>query len=269
MHSDDVPVPPIIYRYYVPAMHFLFVLCLIGVCSSIHSLMVRWSDFRKKEFSPAHAAFCYTPLCHANAIQAYRGALDSYSTIPEGSAMKIAIYSYWLFVLIAGSCLILVFTLKYFYHLPGWVLVDISDEEEPPSPTETMIRDFITTGERFRQDYINPAVLQANETGALVMISQQDGRLAYRRTRRVTALGFEPIMNMIELETETQILLDAVERNSPRTRSRTLSVPAADFHYGSRGSRFRTQVDEVDHGPSGPNEQPSNDHKRSKTLSWV
>lgn len=45
-------------KVYLPCMHVLFALCLIGMVASVSSLIVRWEEFRKIPFSPAHAAFC-------------------------------------------------------------------------------------------------------------------------------------------------------------------------------------------------------------------
>ena len=54
---------------YLPCMHVMCVLSLLGMAASIHSLYDRWADFKQKEFSPAHAAFCFPTLSHANSIQ--------------------------------------------------------------------------------------------------------------------------------------------------------------------------------------------------------
>jgi len=71
--------------------------------------------------------------------------------------------------------------------------------------------------------------------GTLVLTRDAQGRQKYVRTRRVTALGFEPIMDVIKMEHEREILLDWVARNKPRRRNRTLSVPGIDFNYGASG----------------------------------
>ena len=60
---------------YLPCMHVMCAFSLIGMAASIHSLWDRWADFKRKEFSPAHVAFCFPTLSHANSIQAYRGAV--------------------------------------------------------------------------------------------------------------------------------------------------------------------------------------------------
>ena len=219
---------------YLPCMHFLFFLAVVGFLSSCQSLYVRWETFSKKEFSPAHAAFCFPILAHANAIQAYRGALDSFSDIKPGSPIKIVIYIYWIFMLIGGSVSTITITTKFFYWLPSWTLMDVAEEEEPPAPNETLMvtADGIFAGETLVQDFISPAVLQANETGVLVALPREHGHTIYRRTRKVTALGFEPIMNMIELVEEREALLERVAKNPPRRRKQTLSVPGVDFNYG-------------------------------------
>lgn len=220
---------------YLPCMHFLFVLAVIGVASSVQSMVVRWNEFKKKPFSPAHAAFCFPTLAHANAIQAYRGAVNSFSGMPPGSPFKLALYTYWVIVLVAGTIGTAYLTAKFFYMLPAWTQIDVADEEEPPAPYETTLtlQDVITTGETLRQPFVSPAVLQANETGALVMLPRgADGRNRYVRTRRLPSLGFEPTMKWSEMNHEREVLLDWVGRNPPRRRKRTLSVPGVDFNYG-------------------------------------
>mmetsp|Transcript_9016 Transcript_9016/g.13966 ORF Transcript_9016/g.13966 Transcript_9016/m.13966 type:complete len:296 (-) Transcript_9016:88-975(-) len=221
---------------YLPCMHVMFALSCIGFMSSVHSLWTRWEHFSKKEFSPAHAAFCFPTLAHANAVQAYRGAINAFSDIPSGSLVKIIIYSYWLIILVGGSLVTFIITTNFFYKLPSWTQVDVADEEEPPAPYETAIKDVIATGETMRQPFVSPAVLQANETGALVLVPRAgpDGRGRYVRTRRITALGFEPTMNWYEMNVERDVLLDWVAQNPPRQRTRTLSVPGVDFTYGLR-----------------------------------
>jgi len=220
---------------YLPCMHFLFGLAVIGVTSSVQSLYVRWDDFKKKEFSPAHTAFCFPTLAHANAIQAYRAAVNSFSDTPSGTPFKITIYIYWVIVLVVGTIVTLYVTYKFFSMLPNWTQIDVSDEVEPPAPYETRLtlENVITTGETLRQPFVSPAVLQANETGALVMLPRDNERgHRYVRTRRLTALGFEPIMEWSELNIEREVLLDWVGKNPPRRRKRTLSVPGIDFNYG-------------------------------------
>ena len=76
-------------KIYMPVMHFFFLLCMIGMLSAVHSLIVRWKDFRRKEFSPAHASLCAPLLSHVNALQAYRSVVDKFSFIPVGSPFKV------------------------------------------------------------------------------------------------------------------------------------------------------------------------------------
>lgn len=223
---------------YLPCMHFFFGLCIVGMLASVHSLLVRWTEFRKIPFSPAHAAFCVPTLSHANAIQAYRAAVNSFSKVPVGSPFRSFLYVYWVFVLIAGTFLTLWIATKFMWSLPGWTHIDTAGEMEPPAPYETAMTssNLITTGESLVQPFISPAILQANETGALVVSRDQYGAQVYRRTRMVTALGFEPIMNQLQMDVERELLLDWVGKNPPRRRHRTLSVPGIDFTYGATGA---------------------------------
>ena len=239
-HPDVTNYQKIHRMIYLPCMHFMFFLALLGAASSVQSFVVRWNNFKTKEFSPAHAAFCFPTLAHANAVQAYRGAIDAFSTIKPRTWGKDLIYCYWLIVLVTGTIVTLIITAKFFYHLPGWVQVDVADEEEPPAPNETMVSYVLGAGETLRQPYVNPVILQANETGVLVRRKEGagDGRGMFVRTRRVTALGFEPTMNWSEMNEERKNLLDWVAKNPPRRRRHTLSVPGMDFNNYNLGEDF-------------------------------
>lgn len=235
-HPDVTHYQRVHRMVYLPCMHVLFALAIVGMISSIQSLVVRWKSFRTKAFSPAHAAFCFPTLAHANAIQAYRAAVNTFSDMPPKTPFKIALYTYWVAVLVSGTLVTVYVTAKFFYHLPEWTQIDVAGEEEPPAPNETALtlQHVVTTGETISQPFVSPAVLQANETGALVALPTRgaDGRRRYRRTRRMTALGFEPIMNIIEMDHELEVLLDYVAKHPPRRRTQTLSVPGIDFTYG-------------------------------------
>ena len=74
---------------YLPCMHIMSGLSIIGFLASCHSLWVRWGDFTKKEFSPAHAAFCFPTLSYANAIQSYRGAILTFGDVHALSLIHI------------------------------------------------------------------------------------------------------------------------------------------------------------------------------------
>ena len=234
-HPDVTKFERVHRMIYLPCMHFLFALAVLGAISSVQSLIARWDDFRKKEFSPAHAAFCFPTLAHANAIQAYRAAVNSFSDMPPRTTFKIALYTYWVFVLVSGTIATVYVTARFFYMLPTWTYIDVIGEEEPPAPFETSLtqQHVITTAETLRQPFVSPAVLQANETGQLVMLPRgSDGRNRYIRTRRLPALGFEPTMDWTELNRERDVLLDWVGKHPPRRRTQTLSVPGIDFNYG-------------------------------------
>ena len=237
-HPDVTRFQRVHRMLYLPCMHVMCALSILGFLASIHSLLVRWSDFRKKEFSPAHAAFCFPTLSHANAIQAYRGAIESFSDISHRNWKMTLLYCYWISVLVAGTIATVWITGRFLYCLPKWTIIDfidLEDEEEPPAPNETLMsmQDMVTIGETLRQPFVSPAILQANETGALVLTQDHEGRQKYVRTRRLPALGFELTMNWSEMEHERAVLLDWVGKHPPRRRHRTLSVPGIDFSYGA------------------------------------
>lgn len=107
---------------------------------------------------------------------------------------------------------------------------------EPPEPYQTAmsLASMVSSGDALVQPFVSPAILQANEAGALVFTRDSHGAVKYARTRKVTALGFEPIMDSIEVDLEREFLLDWVTRNAPRRRNRTLSVPPGlDFAHGA------------------------------------
>jgi hypothetical protein len=245
-------------QYYLPFQHFMMILSLVGLASAVHGLVSRWDAFRKKPFSPAHVAFCFPTLSHTNAVQAYRGAVNALSRSPPDSPFKVGLYWYWVAFLLGGTVLNLVFTYMYVRRLPQWTKLDRAGEDEPPAPEDTFVHEMLDgrgAHELFDQPFMSPAVLQANEAGALIRVRRgtEDFRIhgPYVRTRKVTALGFDPTMDDDELRRERAELLDWVAKNAPRTRNRTMSNPlilrarggpdndggALDIIYGTFGSR--------------------------------
>jgi hypothetical protein len=258
--------------YYLPFQHFMMFLSLVGLASAVHALVTRWETFRKKPFSPAHVAFCFPTLSHTNAIQCYRGAIDSFSSFPPGSPFKVALYVYWCAFLVGGTILNLVFTYMYFRRLPQWTKLDTAGEDEPPHPDDTFVHEMLDgTGvhEIVFQRFTSPAVLQANEAGALVRVRRgtEDYRIhgPYVRTRKVTALGFDPTMDDEELRRERAELLDWVAKNAPRTRNRTMSNPLILQNLGQDG-----QAADIDlaYGTFAANRR-SGRHKRSVTSQGI
>lgn len=126
---------------------------------------------------------------------------------------------------------------------------------------------MVASGDAVFQSFVSPAILQANETGTLVLTRDAQGRRSYRRTRQTTALGFEPIMNVIEMEHERSLLLEWVSTNAPRRRHRTLSVPGIDFSYGSGFGTGNSGVYDVEPGHLMHNVRRGVGRSRSNTLS--
>eukprot|EP01082_Thalassiosira_pseudonana_P002953 g3230.t1.1.5e174189 g3230 g3230.t1 contig12:1666290-1669497(-) len=77
-------------HFYMPVMHFFFVCCVVSMVSALYCLKTRWKPFREKEFSPAHISFCAPLASHSNAMQAYRSALNKYSSLPPKSVFKVS-----------------------------------------------------------------------------------------------------------------------------------------------------------------------------------
>lgn len=250
---------------YLPVQHFMMILSLVGMVSVLHSLWARWPKFRLKEFSPAHVAFVFPLLSHTNAVQAYRSGVDSFSDIPDDSSFKIALYIYWCLLLVVGTIVNLVFTVKYVRRLPQWTKVDIAHEEEPVSASETMVHEMLLESgvhETMSKQLVSPALLQANETGGLVRVRRgsEDWRIhgPFVRTRNVRALGFDLIMSESELRQERDELLDWVAKNAPRKRSRTLSIPMMMKLKGKDGKdMYGTFMDDT---------ASTLGHKRANTL---
>jgi hypothetical protein len=211
-------------------------------------------------FSPAHIALVFPILSHTNAVQAYRSGVDSFSTLPEGHPLKIALFSYWLVCLIVGTSINLVFTYHYVIRLPKWtnILDDVSvDDDDERSELFDPFEKFSVLGhmqdfhETIVDDYFldetftSPAVLQANETGALVRVRRgtedYEKYGPFKRTRHVSALGFDPILSALEFETERARLLDWAARTAPRRRHRTLSNPAALLAHVNAGTTNEQQ----------------------------
>ena len=181
---------------YLPSMTCLFGLCIIGMLSSVHGLIVRWKQISREEFSPAHAAYSFPLLMHAMAVQSYRSSLDFFAPADTVSpTLKTALHIYWVFLVVVGTITAVTCIIMYLVFLPTWVDVDTRDELEPPAPNETSICNSVTYGESLIQPYISPTILQANETGILIMTyDYQNNWWDLVRTRRIPAFGFEPMM---------------------------------------------------------------------------
>ncbi|CAB9507167.1 expressed unknown protein [Seminavis robusta] len=189
--------------YFMPSQHFFMALTMVGLVSAVHSLY------------------------------AYRASLISLSpNMPPGSPFKKLLFGYWCFFLVVGTVLNIVFTIKYIVRIPEWTKPDLTGEEEPPAPVDTIVHEMLDeTGahETMRQPFVSPAVLEAAEAGVLVRVKRgtEDYRRhgPFRRTRNVTSLGFDLMLSELELREERARLLDWVAKNAPRKRNRTMSVP--------------------------------------------
>jgi len=212
-------------KYYMPVLHVMFAFCMVSMVSSLYLLRIKWKSFRTKEFSPAHVSFCAPMVAHCNAMQAYRSSLQKFSTSPRGTTFELILYRYWTFSLICGTVLVFVMSTKFFMYLPGWCQINVENDEMPPEPEETIVTRLLeggNAGDAMKQNFVSAAVLQANESGALVRVLQ-DGRMKYVRSRRMPSMGFDPIMNVSELMSERERLLQHVtykaNPNRPRLNS--------------------------------------------------
>lgn len=190
----------------------------------------------------------------------HRSTVDALSNFGHDSFYRRALYCYWCFMLFTGTTVNLIFTYKFLSRVPEWTKVDISGEELPPQPSETMVHEMLDdrgAHEVLNQPFVSPAVLEANEAGALIRLRR--GTQAYRmygpfvRTRQVTARGFDPSLNERELREERAALLDWCAKNAPKKRNRTMSVPGV-MHLRDKAGRgvygtFGGSSDSSDAGP--------------------
>ena len=170
-------------------------------------------------------------------MQVYRSAVRRFSLLPHDHAFKVSkyvlhcdvshvsiefflklfyisfqksfLYQYWTLSLISGSVLIVILTWRFFEYLPSWCQIDVDDDEIPPEPEETMLTKLLENGDardEMNQDYVSAAVLQANESGALVRVLR-DGKMKYMRSRRMPSMGFDPIMSSSQLLDERERLM--------------------------------------------------------------
>ena len=84
---------------------------------------------------------------------------------------------------------------------------DKRDELEPPAPNEISICNSVTYGESLIQPYISPAILQANETGILIMAYDYQNNWYYLvRTRQIPAFRFDQMMGRRAFKQERNAL---------------------------------------------------------------
>lgn len=184
----------------------------MGMISSLHGLAVRWKQIQKEEFTPAHAAYSFPLLMHALAVQAYRSSLGFFSETGEvNPAFKSVLEIYWIVLVTAGTLVALMCLVMYLSFLPSWIDVNASEEIEPPAPNETSMFETVTYGESLIQPYVSPTILQSNEAGVLVMTHDYEnnwGTLV--RTKKVPAVGFEPMMRKRAFKQEREALKQLV-----------------------------------------------------------
>ncbi len=108
-------------------------------------------------------------------------------------------------------------------RLPNWCQLDIvEDDEMPPEPEKSIVSQLLKrgdAGDSMNQSFVSAAVLQANESGALVRVLR-DGEMKYVRSRRMPSMGFDPIMNTSELVSERDQLLQRIAHAAIPSRDR-------------------------------------------------
>lgn len=193
---------------YLPSMTCLFGLCVIGMISSLHGLAVRWKQIQKEEFTPAHAAYSFPLLMHALAVQAYRSSLGFFFETGEvNPTLNFVLEVYWIVLVTAGTFVAVLCLIMYLSFLPSWINVNTSEELEPPAPNETSTFETVTWGESLIQSYVSPTILQSNEAGVLVMTHDYENNWGnLMRTKKVPAMGFEPMMRKRSFNREREAL---------------------------------------------------------------
>ena len=76
---------------------------------------------------------------------------------------------------------------------PERVPIDVGDDKVPPEPEETIVTRLLEkgkAGDEMKQNFVSAAVLQANESEALLQVLQ-DGKIKYVRSPRMPSMGFE------------------------------------------------------------------------------
>ena len=194
---------------YLPSLSCLFTLSIIGAISSIHGIFIRLGQISREEFSPAHAAYSFPLLLHALAVQSYRSALDFFAGNTTNPTLKSALHMYFVSLMVVGTFVSVICIIMYIAFLPQWtIVVDPSNENAPPPPEETTMIEYVTYGESLIQYYTSPTILQANETGVMIMAySNENDDFYYIRSRhQLPALGFEPMMRTREFTRERDAL---------------------------------------------------------------
>jgi hypothetical protein len=137
---------------YLPSLTCLFTLCIIGVISSIHGILIRLKQISRAEFGPADAAYSFPLLVHALAVQSYRSGLDFFAGATVNPTMKSTLHMYFVFLVLSGTFVAVVCIIMYIAFLPMWtIVVDPSNEDEPPAPNETTMVHSVTYGESLIQ----------------------------------------------------------------------------------------------------------------------
>lgn len=157
--------------------------------------------------------------------------------------------------------------------MPKWTNFDkVTEDEEgdeallnylPPEPKETIVHEMwadTNAHEALRKQFSNPAVLQANEAGILVRRRRGTDdyyrKGPYTRSRRITSIGFDPMLSLEELRKERAELLDWVVKINPRQRNKTMSIPVEGYGtFGIRSDAGSPQHESDDHAS----------HRRTRT----
>ena len=84
-------------KLFIPVLSTTFILAVIAMVMSLFAIKDRWPELKSKEFSPAHVAFCFATLNHANCCQGVLSSIDAYlrDYYPRDSSLYKLVYWYW------------------------------------------------------------------------------------------------------------------------------------------------------------------------------
>ena len=205
----------------------------------------------REESARFDAHICPHPFYFTDVLTG--SGLNAFSNLPNGHFFKKFIYVYWMTCLLFGTVFCLAMSYHYVTRLPRWT--NLSDDDALSEADDDLSLDFSWMGNYMSdqaslpsaltdvwntgedggwellddmEDAVNPAVLQANETGVMVRVRRGTVDFAkfgpYKRTRRVPSMGFDLTLTQAELNTERarhRIHWTGSERSNMHKRSKT------------------------------------------------
>jgi hypothetical protein len=180
---------------------FLFGCCMVSVVSVARAIVVRWDALRRHPFSPAHAAFCFPSVAHANAVASFHKFLyDTRMPVIVPPPPQI-LYFYLVTVVAVASAITIVVVAMFFLKLKGWVDIDITGIEEVADTLSVRALIGAEENDELEELAVDTALLRAYENGTLVVARQgdEDGNarnLLVRTKLSSPSYGFVPAIGL-------------------------------------------------------------------------